>query len=167
MYPARVTQLELIPSATSVSKEHKMATTATPNSNLAFFDWYLMPEAFSAPLVGEAIQKYGIQPGQVVLDPFSGTGTTVLAAKLHGINGVGIEINPFLCFASRIKVKWNYDLAKLQQDIAQLLPRVKAKIFNESADLSHLKPDMPRIDKWISPKVANKVLTIKLLINEI
>lgn len=167
MYPARVIQLELIPSVTSVTKEQKMATTATPNSNLAFFDWYLMPEAFSAPLVGEAIQKYGLQPGQTVLDPFSGTGTTVLAAKLHGINGVGIEINPFLCFASRIKVKWNYDLSRLQQDIAQLLPRVKAKIFNEATDLSHLKPDMPRIDKWISPKVANKVLTIKLLINEI
>lgn len=164
----KTTQLELIPFMdTSITREHQGATTATPNNNRTFFDWYLMPEAFSAPLVDKAIQKYGLQPGQTILDPFSGTGTTVLAAKLGGINGVGIEINPFLCFASRIKVKWNYNLLELQRDVVQLLQRAKAKFATGINDLSYLKPDMPRIDKWITPKVANKVLTIKLLISEI
>jgi DNA modification methylase len=167
MYPTRVTQLELIPSVvTSITKEYKVATTATPNYNLAFFDWYLMPEAFSASLVGEAIQKYGIQPGQTVLDPFSGTGTTPLAAKLKGINGVGIEVNPFLCFASKIKLKWDYNFPELEKDVEQLLRSAKVKFATGSLDSDHIKPNMPRIDKWITPKVTNKVLAIKSLIVE-
>lgn len=33
----------------------------------------------------------GSRPGDVVLDPFSGSGTTLIAAKIMGRNGVGIE----------------------------------------------------------------------------
>lgn len=33
-------------------------------------------------------------PGEVVLDPFVGSGTTLLAAKLLGLNYIGFEINP-------------------------------------------------------------------------
>lgn len=34
------------------------------------------------------------QPGDMVLDPFSGAGTTVLAAVLNDRSGIGIELNP-------------------------------------------------------------------------
>ena len=33
-------------------------------------------------------------PGQVILDPFTGSGTTLLAAKLIGLDYVGFEIDP-------------------------------------------------------------------------
>lgn len=33
--------------------------------------------------------------GETILDPFAGSGTTLLAAASEGRNGVGIEINPF------------------------------------------------------------------------
>ncbi len=56
-------------------------TTARHNDALPALDWYLMPEAFSAPLVDAAIREYGLGPAAVVLDPFSGTGTTALLAK--------------------------------------------------------------------------------------
>ncbi|MGD9100657.1 MAG: DNA methyltransferase, partial [Anaerolineae bacterium] len=84
-------------------KERELAPTAALNQGLPCLDWYLMPESFSAPLIRSAIDEYKLKPGQTVLDPFSGTGTTVLTAMLHGLNGIGIEVNPFLCFAARIK----------------------------------------------------------------
>jgi excisionase family DNA binding protein len=74
------------------------STTAVLNHGLHVHDWYLMPEAYSEPLVVEAIERFGVEIGETILDPFSGTGTTVLTAVLRGINGIGLEVNPFLCF---------------------------------------------------------------------
>ena len=34
------------------------------------------------------------QPGEVVLDPFMGVGSTLLAAMLHDRKGIGVDINP-------------------------------------------------------------------------
>jgi len=43
------------------------------------------------------------------IDPFCGTGTTLVEAKLHGIRGTGVEANPYAHFASSVKVDWELD----------------------------------------------------------
>lgn len=42
--------------------------------------------------------RFDLAPGQTVLDSFSGTGTTVLEAKLNGIDAIGLEANPMAHF---------------------------------------------------------------------
>jgi DNA modification methylase len=51
--------------------------------------------AFPPELVSRLIQLYSFK-GDLVLDPFLGTGTTVAVAKKLGRRGVGYEINPDL-----------------------------------------------------------------------
>lgn len=48
---------------------------------------------FPADLIEPCILA-GTRPGDTVLDPFFGAGTTGLVAKKHGRNYIGIEINP-------------------------------------------------------------------------
>jgi DNA modification methylase len=36
-------------------------------------------------------------PNDIVMDPFNGTGTTVLAAKKHGRRYIGIDMDPSYC----------------------------------------------------------------------
>jgi hypothetical protein len=150
-----------------------METTAVLNQNLAFFDWYVMPESYSAPLIEKMLDRYGIAEGQTVLDPFNGTGTTILYAKLQNRSGVGIEINPFLVFATRVKTKFDYDLPLLRRDIDHLLAiaetplrRLDAQRSLFSEDNGHYEapaplPDMPRLYRWISPRPVAKVLTLR------
>ncbi len=56
--------------------------------------WIRYKEGFSAQLVEMLIRKMGIRPGDTILEPFSGSATTLLIAKALGINAVGIEILP-------------------------------------------------------------------------
>jgi len=39
-------------------------------------------------------RAFGIRPGDLVLDPFSGAGTTGVAARTLGRRSLGIDINP-------------------------------------------------------------------------
>jgi site-specific DNA-methyltransferase (adenine-specific) len=45
------------------------------------------PLGIIVPLV-----RYSVPPGGVVLDPFAGSGTTCLAAKMEGRHSIGIEL---------------------------------------------------------------------------
>jgi tRNA G37 N-methylase Trm5 len=45
------------------------------------------------------------KPGDIVLDPFCGSGTTIVQANELGINAVGIDISAFNALISNVKVK--------------------------------------------------------------
>ncbi len=74
-----------------------------------FHDWYRFVLSFPPHLVRTYLQEFGLESHHVILDPFCGTGTTLIESKLHGIPSIGIEANPFAHFASRVKVDWQID----------------------------------------------------------
>lgn len=66
--------------------------TARPDNPAAHF------APFPAALAERCIRT-GCRPGGVVLDPFAGSGTTLLAARALGHPAVGIELSPSYCEA--------------------------------------------------------------------
>ena len=70
-------------------------------------DWYRFVLSFPPHLVRGYLEKFGIGNRQQVLDPFCGTGTTIVECKKLGIPSVGVEANPMAYFASRVKVDWS------------------------------------------------------------
>lgn len=73
----------------------------------AFHDWYRFVLSFPPHLVANYIESFGLNRDNVILDPFCGTGTTLVAAKLHNVQAIGLEANPFPQFASSVKVNWD------------------------------------------------------------
>ena len=64
---------------------------------------------YPARFVGEIpsiLIGYFSEPGQVVLDPFCGSGTTLVEALRLGRNSLGIEINPVAAMMSRTKTEY-------------------------------------------------------------
>lgn len=71
-------------------------------SNYASHNFHSFPAKFPPQLPNVFIQAL-TRPGDLVLDPMSGSGTTVLEARLLGRRGVGFDIDPLAVTISCVK----------------------------------------------------------------
>lgn len=72
-------------------------------------EWYRFVLSFPPHLVREYLSRFGVPPGGKVLDPFAGTGTTLVECKKRGMASLGIESNPMAQFASSVKLDWSVE----------------------------------------------------------
>lgn len=66
--------------------------------------WFAYPAGYSHKLVESLFDRYDICVGDLVVDPFLGTGTTSVVAKLRGIDSVGFEPHPYVCMVAKTKL---------------------------------------------------------------
>jgi site-specific DNA-methyltransferase (adenine-specific) len=58
-------------------------------------------------------------PNGIVLDPFNGSGTTGIAAKLEGFNYVGLELDPEYCKISEARISaWEIDKPEIDNQLS-------------------------------------------------
>jgi energy-coupling factor transporter ATP-binding protein EcfA2/DNA modification methylase len=77
------------------------AVDRTPVAGLTH-TFYRYPARFSPRFVSAAIETFS-KPGEVVLDPYVGGGTTVLEAMVRGRRPYGCDINSLAIFVARAK----------------------------------------------------------------
>jgi DNA modification methylase len=89
-------------------KQHKTLT----NNDYSNFDhskdmsrhrWYYFKEGFSPLIVEEAIKTADLEKDDLIIDPFSGSGTVPLVASTLGYDSIGFEVNPFMAFIAKAK----------------------------------------------------------------
>jgi len=97
-------------------------------------DWYRFVLSFPAHLVREYLERFGIGPSHVVLDPFCGTGTTIVECMKSGIPSIGIEAHPMAHFASRVKSDWSPDPDRLLEHASVVAERTKARLELDSIE---------------------------------
>ena len=68
-------------------------------------------------------------PGDIVLDPFAGSGTTLVQANEMGINAIGIDISSFNAMIDNSKLA-KVDLPKLQRYVNDITKKLKSYIAN-------------------------------------
>jgi len=135
---------------------------------------------FIPQLVEWFLSRY-FKPGDVILDPFMGSGTTLVQANEMEMHSIGIDISPFNCLIAKVKTD-RYDLAKARQEILECERRVSQfsthSVQAPKADLS-LFP-VEQMDKlkesllsecpsdylrtWFAPKALLEMLYYRRLI---
>jgi DNA modification methylase len=88
---------------------------------------YSFPLAFEANLVGDLLDTLKLAPRSTILDPFCGTGTTVLESKIRGYRSVGVDANPVCVMVSRAKTDWGIDVAQLKKRTAEIVQTASAQ----------------------------------------
>ena len=94
-------------------------------------EWYRFVLSFPPHLVQDYLDRFAMRPGNTVLDPFAGTGTTLVECKKRGIASVGIESNPMARFASSVKLDWSIDPPVLSDYASAVADRTRAAIARD------------------------------------
>ena len=104
-------------------------------------DWYRFVLSFPPHLVREYSDQFALKRGNVVLDPFCGTGTTMVEAKKLGIDSVGIEAVPMSAFAARTKLRSDVSPDDLQEDARLIAAAANAEIERSAGEPPRSLPE--------------------------
>ena len=112
-----------------------------PNSNTRYGPHGLHPyPAKFIPQVPRHLLR-SLYPGEdtFILDPFCGSGTTLVEAALAGCPSIGVDLNPLACLIAKVKT------TRLETSLADAAAHVVG-----SARSNPEIPRIPRLDHWFS-----------------
>ncbi len=130
--------------------------TFIPNKKLPIYNWFYYKEGFSRNLVISILKNLKLNKGATILDPFCGSGTTLLAAKELGMNSIGFDVMPISVLASKVKTE-NYDIEKLRE--------YKQEIFSHKFQKPKKVPK--KIKKWFSIYTIEDIIFFREIVNSI
>ena len=125
------------------------------NVNQGRHGWLRLTPAYSLHVVQRLLET--CTKDDSVLDPFSGTGTTPLAAACLGIPSCSVDINPFLVWFGNVKLtvfspQSGHDLIVAAEEV---IDEVCRNIGNK-----FWVPDLHQIEKWWNPKTLASLSAI-------
>ena len=149
----------------------------------AVHEWYRFVLSFPPHLVKHYAERLELDGDSLVLDPFCGTGTTLVEARKLGIPSVGVEAHPMTRFAAEVKLDWSADPDGLLAHATKIAGIVNRRLARQrvpdsplkTADcsgarprLESLSPDQEELllEHSISPRPLHKALVLRATINE-
>ena len=110
------------------------------------------------PQLVEALLGRYVPRGGRVLDPFAGSGTTLVQSLESGCDAVGVDIAAFNCLLMDVKTR-RYDLFALESEIRDVVRRVEAFDGEGPAPSGYAA-------EWYAPRAAAELLAFRELIGE-
>lgn len=110
--------------ANSIQKDS--TSTFIDNMSLPLHRWYRYSAGFSAEWVESIINEYLAgghysKDAVTVMDPFAGSGTTLLVCDKMGISSIGYEGHPFIYKVAKAKLSWPTDTSLFIREAGEIL----------------------------------------------
>lgn len=182
--PAGKLLLPVTPSTAPVVRKDNWTANQLGKDDRAVHDWYRFVLSFPPHLVRRYAEKFGLGRTSVVLDPFCGTGTTLVECRKLGIPSIGVEAHPMTCFSAQVKLDWRPDPTELVAHAKRIAELANRRITRQGVPDSRLtQPEKPRLASSlralspeqqklllansISPKPLHKALVLLDTIREL
>ena len=118
------------------------------------------PAKFPPQIPQKLLEAYA-KESYIILDPFCGSGTTLVEASLKNLNSIGVDINPIARLISSIKTT-KYSLVDLSE-IDNIISEIKKEYKDNKNNLKSII-NFPNKDHWFQKNVQNE---IELILNNI
>ena len=84
--------------------------------------FHIYPAMMIPQIARELINRFG-KKGDLLFDPYCGTGTSLVEARIAGVNAIGTDLNPTARFISLAKTR-DYNVKNLTKSINQYLKSI-------------------------------------------
>jgi hypothetical protein len=111
------------------------------------------------PQLVEALLERHLPTARSVLDPFAGSGTTLVQALESGRDAAGIDVAAFNCLLMDVKTR-EYNLFALEHDLREAVRRL------ESFDGDLEETPRAYVAEWYAPRAAAELLFFRSLVPE-
>jgi DNA modification methylase len=107
---------------------YKPLVNFSQNRSLPIHSWFDYKQGYSPELIQKLVEDLSVPKDGIILDPFNGVGTTLLAADSIGIESFGFDVNPVAVLASEVKNrKYSKKDLTLIKDLLEGFSRRKPK----------------------------------------
>jgi len=100
---------------------------ALQKEDLSVHGWYRFVLSFPPHLVRRYLTTFELGADDLVLDPFCGTGTTVVEAKKQRVPSLGCDAHPFAALVSRVKTTWDLEAKTLRSVLKRILRQAEVR----------------------------------------
>lgn len=112
------------------------------------------------PQLVEVFLKDYFKKGDYILDPFMGSGTTLVESNILGMNSAGVEISFFNCLIAGIKTH-KYNIFQAEKEIKDILSKTQEfskKITSNNRIKKTYKTDSEYLNTWLSNRAFQEIL---------
>ena len=109
------------------------------------------PAKFVAELPRTLLNVLSVPLGTAVLDPFCGSGTTLVECQRRGLSSVGVDLNPIACLITKVKT------SPLPSDLKQV---AKEAVSRARCTGRTVVPQIPKLDHWFNSDVQNALAAL-------
>ncbi len=135
--------------------------TPVHDKTVPIYNWYLFKHSYSRELVDNLLDAFEISKDSYVLDPFCGSGTTLMACAERGISARGYDILPFSVFVTNTKIQaLSVDSASLKKQLDDFKVEKSVNDKNEMLKIGI-------IQKGFKSEVLEKILDIRYSISRL
>ena len=150
---------------------HRDLATFKSGEDKPVHRWFRLTPSFGPDLVNIVLNEFNYSNDSIVLDPFSGAGTTLIECQLNNIKSYGFEINPFLYHVCNISLtSWDLNielLIDLKESINLIFNNYKDKWIKKKYDELGINiPLIHNVERWWRPDVLKDLLILKQSIIE-
>jgi len=107
--------------------EYTGPITFRSNEARSVHRWWPYVQGYSAEFVAGVLSAADLRPGATVLDPFAGSGTTLVEARRAGFRTWGTEILAPAVLAARVKTHFELDGRKLEAAGRRVVARAERR----------------------------------------
>lgn len=133
------------------------SSTFTNNMKLPIHRWFRYSAGYSADWVRKVINENKAEGRSRVLDPFLGSGTTILEAENCGVESIGLESHPFVHKVAESKLSWDVDLESFTQTANGVLEEARQLEGSENG-----YPEL--IPKCYPPEILKKLDSLRQVV---